>query len=139
MTRAIDLEPLEEESQAAFFEWWGLWAPPRKIPEQLLFAVPNGGHRHPAVAAKLKAQGVRAGVPDVFLMIPAGGFHALVLEFKRRGRNVTKGGPQEAWISEARLRGYNVLVVFDTDEAIRAVTAYLARADRPGDRVAMRV
>jgi hypothetical protein len=32
------------------------------------FAVPNGGHRHIAVATKLKAEGVRAGVPDLALI-----------------------------------------------------------------------
>lgn len=29
--------------------------------------VPNGGHRHKAVAAKLKAMGVKRGVPDVLI------------------------------------------------------------------------
>lgn len=31
---------------------------------RLLYAVPNGGDRHPIVAAKMRAEGVRAGVPD---------------------------------------------------------------------------
>lgn len=139
MSRRRRIAPLEEEIQAAFFEWWELWAPPRRIPTQLCFAIPNGGHRHPAVAAKLKAQGVRAGVSDVFLMVPAGGFHALILEFKRQGEKVKPGGSQEAFISEVRLRAYNALVVQSTEEAIRAVQQYLARADREADRVAIRV
>lgn len=132
-------EPTEHESQSAFFDWWELFAQSKRIPAQLCFAVPNGGHRHKAVAAKLKAEGVKPGVLDVFLMIPAGGFHALLLEFKRRGRKVEPGGLQEAFISETRLRNYNVLVVWSTDEAIKAAKEYLARADRPEDRVPMRV
>jgi hypothetical protein len=32
------------------------------------FAVPNGGHRHIVVASKLKAEGVRSGVPDIALI-----------------------------------------------------------------------
>lgn len=130
--------PLEAESQAAFFAWWQFFAAVNKIPERLCFAVPNGGARNKVVAAQLKAQGVRAGVPDVFLMIPAGGFHALVLEFKRHSEKVRPGSEQEAWIAEARLRNYNTLVVWSTDEAMRAVTAYLADADRLEDRAPRR-
>jgi hypothetical protein len=132
-------EPTEHESQAAFFEWWALFSQVNRLPEQLCFAVPNGGARHVVVAQKLKAEGVKSGVCDVFLLIPAGGFHALLLEFKRRPKKVEPGGRQEAFISETRLRNYNVLVVWSTDEAINAAKAYLARADRPEDRVPMRV
>lgn len=132
-------DPLEHETQAAYFEWWELFAQANRLQPQLCFAVPNGGHRHKAVAAKLKAEGVKPGVVDVFLLIPAGGFHGLLLEFKRRGRKVTPGGPQESFIAETRLRSYNVLVVWSTEEAIHAVKAYLAGADRPEDRVPMRV
>jgi len=34
----------------------------------LYFAIPNGGARHIAVAAKMKAEGVRAGVPDLMIL-----------------------------------------------------------------------
>jgi hypothetical protein len=129
--------PLEEQSQAAFFQWWEIWAPLHKLPVQLLFAVPNGGHRHPAVAAKLKAQGVRRGVPDVFLDIPAGGWHGLRLEFKRKGKSTSP--EQQTMLAELRRRNYNALVVWSTEEAMRAVMAYLSFADRKEDRVPMRV
>ena len=46
----------------------------------LLFAIPNGGHRHKAVGAKLKSGGVKAGVPDCFLAVPKNGKHGLFLE-----------------------------------------------------------
>jgi hypothetical protein len=136
--RARDLAPLEEDSQAAFFQWWSIFAAANRLPEQLCFAVPNGGHRHPAVAAKMKRQGVRAGVLDVHLDIPAGGFHGLRLEFKRLGEKVREGSAQEAQIDALRRRSYNALVVWSTDEAVKAVKAYLAHADFPEDRVPMR-
>ena len=136
--RAPNSAPLEAEEQAAFFQWWEVYSAVNRLPTQLCFAVPNGGHRHKAVAGQLKAQGVRAGVPDVFLDVPAGGFHGLRLEFKRKGRKVERGGPQEAFIDAARLRGYNVLVVWSADEAMKAVSAYLSFADRQEDRVPMR-
>ena len=48
----------------------------------LLYAVPNGGDRHPAVAAKLKAEGVKAGQPDLCLPVACRGFHSLYIETK---------------------------------------------------------
>ena len=48
----------------------------------LLFAIPNGGQRHLSVAAKLKAEGVLSGVPDLFLAFPSGEYHGLWLELK---------------------------------------------------------
>ena len=51
---------LEKTEQIAFCEWLTLKG-------YLYFAIPNGGHRHPAVAAKLKAEGATPGVPDLFI------------------------------------------------------------------------
>ena len=54
----------------------------RKYPEaQLLFHVPNGGKRNAAEAAHLKRQGVKAGVPDLFLPVARGGLDV----YKRQG------------------------------------------------------
>ena len=59
--------PTEHEEQCALFEWADCWFP---MVSALLFAIPMGGHRHIAVAAKLKAEGVKAGVPDIFFALP---------------------------------------------------------------------
>ena len=41
----------------------------RHLPDGALWwHTPNGGHRNKAVAAKLKAQGVKRGVPDVIIL-----------------------------------------------------------------------
>ena len=58
----------EHEEQVALFEWaeWNK----RQYPElELMFAIPNGGQRHVVVAKKLKDEGVKAGVPDIFLPV----------------------------------------------------------------------
>ena len=48
----------------------------------LLIAIPNGGKRNAIVAAKMKAEGVVAGVPDLFFAHPSGEWHGLFLEMK---------------------------------------------------------
>lgn len=60
----------EHDEQVALFEWARMNE--KKYPQlKFMFAIPNGGARHPAVARKLKAEGVKPGVPDIFLPVPA--------------------------------------------------------------------
>lgn len=54
--------PLEDQEQQALATWLDLVV---GVPGW--FHVPNGGLRHKAVAGKLKAQGVKDGVPDVII------------------------------------------------------------------------
>ncbi len=60
----------EHAQQAAFFCWLANNA--QRIDPRLMFAfaIPNGGERNAAVASRLKAEGVKAGVPDIFIPIP---------------------------------------------------------------------
>ena len=78
--------PHEAGEQAALFAWARLAE--KQHPElALLFHVPNGGRRDVIEAAHLKAQGVRAGVPDLCLPVARGGYHGLYIELKAaRGR-----------------------------------------------------
>ena len=52
----------EHNIQVSMINWFRYQYPKLKLS---LFAVPNGGHRHPATARKLKAEGVVAGVSDL--------------------------------------------------------------------------
>ena len=90
----------------------------------LIFAIPNGGHRHPAVAAKLKAEGVRAGVPDLMLPVARRGYHGAFLELKVSPNKPTE--QQLAWIRNLRAEGYLCHVVWDSvDEAMGLIEWYL--------------
>lgn len=57
------------------------------LPFTFAFHVPNGGSRHPAEAAKLKAMGVTAGVPDIIIFWAGG---CGVIELKASTGSMTK-------------------------------------------------
>lgn len=50
--------------------------------EPLFFAVPNGGKRNVCTAKIMKDEGVRAGVADLILQVPCGGYASLAIEMK---------------------------------------------------------
>ena len=112
----------EHDEQADLFQWARLME--NKIPElATLFSIPNGGQRHPAVAAKMKAEGVKAGVWDCFMATPRGADHGLWLELKIRPNKLTPA--QEVWGHTMRAAGHRCVVCFSWIEAARAVCAYL--------------
>lgn len=57
-----------------------------KYPElKWLYAIPNGGERNVAVAGRLKAEGVKAGVSDLCLPVAKCGHHGMYIEMKKLG------------------------------------------------------
>jgi len=113
----------EHSEQAALVAW--AQARSGTVPElALLYAIPNGGQRHPAVARKLQAEGVKPGVPDLCLPVARDGFHALYLELKRPdGGRVSL--QQLAWQRRLRAQGYRVEVCAGWDRARGVVCEYL--------------
>ena len=95
-----------------------------------LFSVPNGanlagGQRQRfAQVSRLKAEGLRVGVPDLILPVARGEYHAMAIEMKR-----VKGGTlsekQKAWIRYLLEGGWHAVVCSGADEAIEKITAYM--------------
>ncbi len=114
--------PTEHEEQVALFQWAA--ANEEEHEElKLLFAVPNGGYRPMATAAQLKAEGVRAGVPDVCLPVARGRFHSLWIEMKRKPN--TTSDAQRAWLDALRRYGHCAVVCWSANEAINSIISYL--------------
>lgn len=116
--------PVEREhaEQVALFTWARLQT--ARTPElALLFAIPNGGHRHKAVAAKLKAEGVKAGVPDICLPVARGSYHGLYIELKAKGGRPTDG--QFAWARLLAEQGYYSCFCVGWEEAKKTIENYL--------------
>ncbi len=121
----------ESQTQQALFAWWSLVHQRFNLPENVLMAIPNGGARNAITGARLRAEGVRAGIPDVFLAAPSGNTHGLFIEVKRPklpGR--AKGqvsASQRAVAEELQAQGYRVVVAYGEQEAINAICDYLGQ------------
>lgn len=82
----------------------------------IFFHCPNGELRDPRAAAKLRAMGVRPGVPDLLLIDPDGRLRCL--EFKARGGRLSDS--QEAFRAFCIARGVAYVVAYSLDEALVA-------------------
>lgn len=92
---------------------------------ELIYHVPNGGHRVKAVAAKLKAQGVKAGVPDLVLPMARGGYFGLYIEFKATIDPAPVSASQSACLRRLSEQGYLAVVCRGHFDAMEQVRAYL--------------
>ena len=88
--------------------------------------IPNGGKRGKAEAGRFRAEGVKAGVPDICLPVARGGHHGLYIELKRTGRSETSDAQKE-WLDALAGQGYKAVVCKGWEMAAEAVLAYLER------------
>ena len=102
-----------------FVQWFR-----RTYPEVRIYATPNGGHRHPAVAAKLKATGVSPGVPD--LCVPA---WRLWIEMKRI-KGGTLSAEQKDWIEYLEGVDYWCIVGKGEEDARTKILAFKEEHDK---------
>ena len=110
----------EAKHQEALIEWWDR---SYSILRHLLFAIPNGGFRNAREASSLKRQGVRPGVPDLFLAAPRGTYHGLFIEMKF-GKNKLSIH-QEKYLKNLECLGYKTAVCYRWDKAREVIEEYL--------------
>lgn len=118
-------KPVQHEhyEQKALFDYAFLVE--RRVPEWgLLFAIPNGGKRSKAAAGKLRAEGVKAGVPDIFLAVARGTYHGLFIELKAKGGSATQA--QKLWMAALKAQGYAVALCFGWEAARTTIEEYLS-------------
>jgi hypothetical protein len=71
----------EHDEQSTLIQWAKFTE--HELPElKLLHAIPNGGWRHKATAARLKREGLKPGIPDLCLPVPRGQWHGCYIEMK---------------------------------------------------------
>ncbi len=123
----------EHGEQTALFQWAALNI---KLYPQLkwLYAVPNGFFSTAGQKAKMKAEGLRDGVPDVWLPVPRmdwsnNKYAALVIEMKiEKRRNQKDGGCSEEqleWLDYLNKAGYKAVVCYSWIEARDTIIEYL--------------
>ena len=112
----------EHDEQRSLFQMaeWQRTAYPQT---QLMYAVPNAGKRSHYQGARMKAEGLRAGVPDICLPW-ANGYHAgLIIEMKFGKNKPTQN--QKWWLSRLAVAGYRTAVCYSMEEAWETITEYL--------------
>ena len=97
--------PTEHEEQREFVRWFR-----QTFPDVKILAIPNGSFRTKSTAVRLRAEGVLAGIPDLF--VPE---WSLWIEMKR-----TKGGrlsaDQKETIQYLRGCGYGCIVAHGAED-----------------------
>lgn len=128
---------IEDSEQQALFEWAAMKR--IKIDDNhvflidYLFAIPNGGKRNAREAGRMRKQGVKPGVSDIFLPMPMSDKHGLWIELKKprwcfkfnseRERAVTKH--QRDWIERMRQVNYRAEICYGWLEAKDEIENYL--------------
>jgi hypothetical protein len=118
----------EHGHQAALFCWSAINTD--KYPDlKWLFAIPNGGFRDKITAGRLKSEGVKAGVPDICLLVRRGPYAALWIELKRpKSKGKAKGrvqNNQSPWLNQANECGHGAIVCYGWEHARDILISYL--------------
>lgn len=114
---------IEHSTQVACVRWFRY-----AYPNRLIFAIPNGGARNAVTGARLKAEGVLAGVPDLMIAEPRGYWAGLFIEMKTATGKLSKEQKQmQVTLTE---KGYYFAVCRSFDEFRQIVTEYLQEGRR---------
>lgn len=114
MATTTDRIPTEHEEQRELVRWF------RQTHRGVrIFSIPNGGARSITTAARLKVEGVSAGVPDLFIPV-----WKLWIEMKRIKGGVVSAD-QKDWIKYLEEVGYCAKVCKGADDAKEQITAFL--------------
>ena len=111
--------PSESQIQRAFVEWLR-WQAPRDV---IWFSVPNNP-RSKITGARLKAEGMRAGAPDMVFILPSG--RAACIEFKTPTGRLS--AEQRHFATGCEIMGVPYAVCRSSDEAIAALSSWVSEA-----------
>jgi len=115
--------PSEHDEQKNLFKRYRLML--GRFPELILaYACPNGGQRNKIVATRLKAEGVKPGVPDIHIPIARGEYSGLWIELKRlKGSSFQEN--QKFWLNELNKYGAFAVMCKGAEEALKITEMYL--------------
>lgn len=96
--------------------------------KDLLFAIPNGlpifdKELRVKIYNRLNKEGLKAGVPDLFLALPRGIYHGAFIEIKYDSDRLRK--VQADMIRELESENYKCIIVRSLEEFIEEINSYM--------------
>ena len=120
MKRKIGSESLEQQAVVTYcaFQSW-------RLPNSdKIFHIPNGGWRTITEAKRFKSEGVKKGVPDLFLPVPIAGYCGLFIEMKRPDHKNKPSAEQKEWQTFLNSVGYKSVVCYGYEDAVKEIQRY---------------
>ena len=138
------MKHLESEIQQAAIamvdEWFALAHADKLIPVERkvrgvkktfmvspLYANQNAYSGNPRQGARSVKEGVRSGVWDLTLPIPAGGFHGMYIEVKTPTGSLSKN--QRSWLEHYQANKYITVICRSADDILKCVQEYMLLAE----------
>lgn len=115
--------PSESQIQQALVKWFNGVAADHNIDPEYLMAFPLQGQRTARNGARLKAEGMRAGTPDMLVAVPRGKYHGCWCELKTDIGRPSKS--QKEMIARLQQQGYAASCAYGLEDAQRYILAYL--------------
>jgi hypothetical protein len=122
-------EESESQMQIRLMKWWKVMHRQLGVSdERLLMAFPLQGARTARNGARMKAEGLRAGTPDMFLAVSRtsktwGTRHGLWMELKKQGGKASD--EQKAALLAFREQGYDAYLCIGYAQAQNCIMDYL--------------
>ena len=96
--------------------------------KDLLFAIPNGlpifdKELRVKIYNRLNKEGLKAGVPDLFLALPRGIYHGVFIEIKYDSDRLRK--VQADMIRDLESENYKCIIVRSLEEFIEEINSYM--------------
>lgn len=115
----------EHRMQCEFVKWCRLMAKYFKDYRfAMIYAIPNAGHRSPAMGNIMKREGLRKGCPDLCLPVRTKKYGALYIEMKTLTGRLTIA--QEEWLENLRTYGNRAEIARSPKEAAIITADYLS-------------
>lgn len=122
MKRRLPFKRGPEEGEMITFFDYCRWKGKVDQRYNMIFHVPNESKSSPQRRISMKRAGLKAGVPDIVVAVPAQGWGALFMEMKVKPNKPTEA--QEQWIHDLNKIGYRAQVVWSASEAIQVLECY---------------
>lgn len=121
--RALSLGDMDEHKHQCLLMAWADAVAPLRPELRRIFAVPNAGKRTPRQGARMKAEGLKPGFPDVGLLAAAHGYYGLFIELKTdKGRLSPE---QKQWLESLDEAGYAAYMCRGWLDAVETIEKYL--------------